>query len=88
MIKQLIGFIGSMWAEFVNEFTFVFIEDNRYQHIVKGFGNTLKITAGALLVGIIIGIIVAAVRSSYDKNREIYTDREETAESVPGKKTG
>lgn len=70
MIKQLIGWIGSMWTSFINEFTFVFIEDNRYQHIIKGFGNTLKITAGALVFGIVIGIIVAAVRSSFDKNKE------------------
>ena len=70
MIKQLIGWILGMWSAFVNEFTFVFIQDNRYQHIIKGFGNTIKITAGSLVVGIIIGIIVAAIRSSYDKNEE------------------
>ena len=70
MIKQFGIWLGSMWAAFVKEFTFVFIEDDRYQHIVKGFGNTLKITAGALVFGIVIGIIVAAIRSSFDKNRE------------------
>lgn len=70
MIKQFIGRLMEMWNSFVSEFVFVFIEDNRYQHIVKGFGNTLKITAGALVVGIVIGIIVAAIRSSYDKNKE------------------
>ena len=32
--------------------------------------NTLKITAGALLIGVVIGIIVAAIRSSYDKNKD------------------
>lgn len=70
MIKQLFGWFASLWNSFVSEFIFVFIEDNRYQHIIKGFGNTLKITAGSLVVGIIIGIIVAAVRSSFDKNKE------------------
>lgn len=70
MIKQFIGWLMEMWNSFVSEFVFVFIEGNRYQHIVKGFGNTLKITAGALVVGIVIGIIVAAIRSSYDKNKE------------------
>ncbi len=70
MIKQIIGWFAAMWAEFVNEFTFVFIDDNRYQHILNGFGNTLKITAGSLLIGILIGIVVAAIRSSYDKNKE------------------
>ena len=58
------------WAAFVEEFTFVFIEDARYQHMIKGFINTLKITGGALLVGIVIGIVIAAIRSSYDKNKE------------------
>ena len=58
------------WAAFVEEFTFVFIEDARYKHMVKGFLNTLKITGGALLVGIVIGIVIAAIRSSYDKNKE------------------
>lgn len=70
MIKQLFGWIASMWNAFVNEFVFVFIEDNRYQHILKGFANTMKITAGSLLVGIVIGIVVAAIRSSFDKNKE------------------
>lgn len=33
-------------------------------------GHTLLITFIALLVGVLIGIVVAAVRSSFDKNRE------------------
>ena len=55
-----------LWQEFV----FVFGGDERYQLMINGFLNTLKITAGALLIGIIIGVVVAAVRSSFDKNRE------------------
>ena len=38
--------------------------------LVEGFLNTLKITGGALLLGVIIGVIIAAVRTSYDKNKE------------------
>lgn len=48
----------------------VFVEDDRYMQILKGFLNTLKITGGALVVGIIIGVLIAAVRTSYDKNKE------------------
>ena len=40
-----------------------------------GLLNTLKITAGALVVGVILGIIVAAIRSSYDKNKETLKKR-------------
>lgn len=57
-------------TEFIEELKFVFLGDNRYKMLIDGFFNTLKITAGALLIGVIIGIIVAAIRSSYDKNKE------------------
>ena len=54
---------------FIDELKFVFGE-GRWELIVDGFLNTLKITAGALVVGIVIGILIAAVRSSFDKNKE------------------
>ncbi len=57
-------------SSIIEDFKFVFFEDLRYMKIVEGFLNTLKITAGALLIGVIIGIIIAAVRTSFDKNKE------------------
>ncbi len=48
----------------------IFVEGERYKFLLTGFLNTLEITAGALIMGIIIGIAVAAVRSSFDKNAE------------------
>ena len=48
----------------------VFVEDNRYLQILNGFLNTLKITGGALILGVILGVLIAAVRTSYDKNKE------------------
>jgi len=53
-----------------DEFVRAFIDDGRYMQYVNGFINTLKITGGALLVGIVIGVLVAAVRTSFDKNKE------------------
>ena len=53
----------------IDEFKFVF-GDARWELMGKGLLNTLKITAGSLIVGIIIGIFIAAVRSSFDKNKE------------------
>ena len=38
--------------------------------LVDGLLNTLKITAGALVIGVIIGVIIAAIRTSFDKNKE------------------
>ncbi len=57
-------------TEFIEELKFVFLGDDRYKLLIEGFFNTLKITAGALLIGVVIGIVVAAIRSSYDKNKE------------------
>ncbi len=54
---------------FIAEIQFVY-GDDRYLLMIEGFLNTLKITGGALVLGVLIGIFVAAVRSSYDKNKE------------------
>ena len=42
--------------ELWQEFQFVF-GDGRFELMVNGFLNTLKITAGALVLGIVIGIL-------------------------------
>lgn len=55
---------------FADLFKRVFIDDSRYMKLIEGFINTLKITGGALVVGIVIGVLIAAVRTSYDKNKE------------------
>ena len=61
--------IGTRLTGFIDDLKFVFIEKDRYLQLLTGFLNTLKITAGALFIGVIIGIVIAAVRTSYDKNR-------------------
>lgn len=57
----------------VEDFKFIFFSGEptkRYEQIIDGLFNTLKITAGALVIGVIIGIVIAAIRSSYDKNKD------------------
>ena len=56
--------------EFFNEFTRVMIENGRYKFIFDGLLNTFIITLGSLALGIVLGVIVAAIRTSYDKNYE------------------
>ena len=63
-------FFYDLFHSFADDFTMVFITKDRYMQFLRGFGNTLKITAGSLVIGLFIGVIVAAIRSSYDKNRE------------------
>lgn len=58
------------FAELWQEFHHVMIEGNRYNFMIDGLKNTFIITFGALAIGVVIGIIVAAIRTSYDKNKE------------------
>lgn len=55
---------------FKDDFILNFIEDNRWKYITNGLLNTIIITFCSLIIGIVIGVIVAAVRSTYDKNKE------------------
>ena len=55
------------WFEdFKADFILNFIEDNRWKYLTTGLGNTLKITLLSLLIGVVLGVIVAIVRSSHD----------------------
>ncbi|MDD6645604.1 MAG: amino acid ABC transporter permease [Oscillospiraceae bacterium] len=62
--------ICNWFADLGDQLYFVFIEKDRYQQMITGLKNTLLITAGALIVGVVIGVVVASIRSSYDKNKE------------------
>lgn len=60
-----------LWAEDIKaDFTLNFIDAGRWKWIIEGLGNTIIITFFALLIGLAIGVVIAAVRSTYDKNRE------------------
>ena len=49
-------------------FIFNFIESDRWKYLWDGLGATLKVTFFALLVGVAIGVIIAIIRSTHDKN--------------------
>ena len=57
------------WQEFYVKFYQAFIEANRWTQYLKGVGNTLMVTALALLIGVILGVVVAMVRTAHDQQR-------------------
>ena len=59
-----------MIEKFKADFQLNFIDNDRYMMILRGLIATLEITAVALLIGVAIGVLVGAVRSTYDKNKE------------------
>ena len=62
--------MSEWFAQLQAEFQLCFIDKGRWKWLIEGLGNTLIITFFALLIGLAIGIVVAAVRSTHDKNRE------------------
>ncbi len=54
--------------ELKSDFILNFVNDNRWKFITSGLKNTLIITFFSVLIGIALGMIVAVVRSSYEKN--------------------
>lgn len=55
------------WQDFVDEFTLNFIDGDRWKWLVEGFGNTLLITLLSGLIGVALGVLIAIIRSTYDK---------------------
>ncbi len=51
---------------FFYDFFKAFIYDDRYLLMLTGLGNTLQLTFFSLILGIILGIVVALVRVSWD----------------------
>ena len=57
------------WQEFYVKFYQAFIEGNRWLQYLKGVGSTLMVTALALVIGVILGVLVAVVRTAHDQQR-------------------
>lgn len=62
--------MAEWWSGFKADFILNFINDNRWQYLLRGLGVTLKVTFFALLLGIAIGILVSVIRSTYDKTAD------------------
>ncbi len=64
------------WFEkFAAEFRLNFLDGDKWKWLVNGLGQTLIITFFAVLIGIAIGVVIAIIRSTYDKNRETLKKR-------------
>lgn len=55
-----------------DDFVRIFLTDNRWEWLLEGLKNTLLVTFFSLLLGLAIGVVIAIVRSTFDKNREEY----------------
>lgn len=64
------------WFEdFSAEFRLNFLDGSKWKWLLDGLGNTLIITFFAVLIGIAVGVVIAVIRSTYDKNKETLKKR-------------
>ena len=64
--------IGKWFADLGNLFYKDFIKDASWKLLLQGLGNTMLISLFAVLIGLFLGVVIAIVRSTYDKNREVW----------------
>lgn len=62
---------GEKMNTLIESFKFNFIENKRWQFIVTGLQNTLTIAFFAVIVGIVLGFLVAIIRSTHDKTGKL-----------------
>ena len=67
--QMIAGTDLAFWQEFFVKFYQAFIEKDRYLQYLKGVGTTLWVTAMALMLGILLGILVALIRTAHDQQR-------------------
>lgn len=47
------------------------IVDNRYKYILTGVSNTLIMAFFAVIIGLILGLVIALIRNNYDNNKKL-----------------
>jgi len=71
VFRNFVLFFQSAFESFWERFNNNFIVDNRWRYIWDGLGVTIKIALAATFFGIIIGAILAVIRTSHDKTGKL-----------------
>ena len=61
---------GKQLHGLVYQFKLNFLDDSRWQYLLKGLGTTLLITLASGCMGTVLGALVAVIRSTWEKNHE------------------
>ena len=64
---QVSAYMDGLWQTFSSQFNTAFIVENRWRYMLEGLGNTLILTFFSLILGVVLGVVIAAVRSTWDR---------------------
>ncbi len=59
----------SLWESGFVNFYMAFIEGERWKLYLKGLATTLEMTIFALILGVLLGLLVAVIRTAHDQQR-------------------
>ena len=62
---------STLFARVKDSFYTNFVKEDRYRYLLNGFGITMLISISAVLVGILIGFLVAVIRTTADQTRKL-----------------
>ncbi len=63
--------MSDWFSDIKSKFILNFVSENRWKYLTDGLKVTLIVTFFAVLLGIVIGALIAIVRSTYDKNYSV-----------------
>lgn len=74
MLTQLFGWIATQWSVLCDKFYLNFIKEAakgappRWHYLTDGLAVTLEVALCAVLIGAVLGFLVAIIRSTHDKH--------------------
>ena len=69
--EKIGNFFVTKWQEVSDSFYLNFIKDNRWHFLTDGLFVTLEITFFALLIGIVLGFLLAIIRSTHERTGKL-----------------
>ena len=62
---------GDLQPEILQRLYDNFVKDDRWKYLVEGLGNTALITLFAMVIGVVVGFLLAIIRVAHDKNGSV-----------------
>ncbi len=65
MLQSIVGWLDSLGPRIY----LAFLENDRWKLYLRGLGTTLELTVVALFFGVLLGLVVAMIRTAHDQQR-------------------
>ena len=69
--QKLVDAIQAGWFDFADSCYQNFVKEDRWLYLLRGLGNTIIIAFFAVMLGIILGFLIAIVRSTHDREGKL-----------------